>query len=278
MNFTQEVKNEIFQKKKTTNGEIKEFLRGFIYAKSYIENEKIKLRINDQDTKNLIVKYLIKLGIKVLIVNMQIVFNLSDFDLTEKFTNPSAFYQGVFAGSGSINNLDKSSYHLQISSNYKNFIDIIMNKLNEYDFEFNKIQHQNRFLIYIKKYEKICDFLKAIMASNSLFIFMENTINRDFNNNINRLNNIDFSNIKKSVNANQAHIKNINFIFSNNLTSSFKNEQIDAFNILLDNPESSLNSLVDIYNNSHLKPISKSGLYHWLNKLSGIVKKHSNIK
>lgn len=274
MNFTQEIKDEIVSKKRYSNEEIYEFLRGLVYAKGIIENDIVSLRINTSEFRNVVVKYFEKVKINLTVKNSQLSFNVSELPLEEKFLNPSAFYQGVFFGSGSISNLSKSSYHLQICSNYEKFIDVIMNKLNEYDFNFIRYERNSKYVIYIKKFEKISDFLKAISVSNSLFKFIDNTINRDFNNNINRLNNIDLSNIQKSINANNKHISNIKFIYDKHLEKHFSKEQLKMFEIIVNNPEESLNSLVNIFNENNEKPITKSGLYHWLTKLSQIVKKN----
>lgn len=273
MNFTQQIKKEILDKKRNIE-ETREFLKGFIYAKGKINNSRITLRIYNELTKTTVLQMIKKININFKNKKSVIIIDNDDLDLKVNFEHPSAFFQGVFAGGGTISNLNQSSYHLQLSSNYEEFINVIMNKLNEYDFNFVKIKHNNKYIIYIKKYEKISDFLKAVVAVNSLFRFLDNAISRDLYNNINRLNNIDFHNIKKTVNANAKHLKNINYIKENSLENNFNINQLRAFEILEKNTHESLRIIVEKYNQKYEKQISKSSLHHWLKKLEKIVKDH----
>ncbi|MCE6061559.1 DNA-binding protein WhiA [Mycoplasmopsis agalactiae] len=269
MNFTKEIKLEILNKKRN-NEDASEFLRGYIYSKCIIEDDIIKLRIYDNLTKSTVLKSLNKIGIQYENKNSVILINKNDFSLVEEFSYPSSFFQGVFVGNGSISNLNNSSYHLQIASNYEQFIDVIINKLNEYDFNFVKIKHNKKFIAYIKKHEKISDFLKAISVTTSFFNFMDNTISRDFFNNTNRLRNIDASNINKIVNANSKYIKNINLMYELNLENNFSTEQLKLFNLIKENPNESLSSIAYLYTLRENKEITKSGIYHWLKKLEKV--------
>ncbi|MBT1315945.1 DNA-binding protein WhiA [Mycoplasma bovis] len=272
MNFTKEIKLEILSKKRNID-DASEFLRGYIYSKCIIDNDIIKLRIYDKSTKSTVLKSLNKIGIKYENKNTVILINKDNFSLIEDFSYPSSFFQGVFAGNGSISNLNNSSYHLQLASNYEEFIDIIINKLNEYDFNFVKIKHNNKFIAYIKKHEKISDFLKAISVTSSFFNFMDNTISRDFLNNTNRLRNIDASNINKIVTASNKYIKNIDLMYELELENKFNEDQLKLFQIMKENPNESLSSIADLYAYKENKSISKSGIYHWLKKLEKTVMK-----
>ncbi|WP_029513627.1 DNA-binding protein WhiA [Mycoplasmopsis primatum] len=275
MNFTQEIKNEILQKKRNAEDTL-EFLRGFIYSKGIINNKTILLRIYNEETKNAILKLFSKISIDVKVKNKTLSFAFDLFDLDENFQYPSSFYQGVFMGGGIISNLNKSSYHLQLSSNYEKFIDVIINKLNEYDFNFLKIKHNQKFVAYIKKHEKISDFLKAISVTTSFFNFIDNTISRDFYNNNNRLKNIDASNVIKTLSANQRYINSINYVLNNRLEFLFSDMQIKLFAIIVEHPKNNLNDLVKKFNETTGKKMTKSGIYHWLKKLDYVVNDHKN--
>ncbi|MGV2392982.1 UNVERIFIED_CONTAM: DNA-binding protein WhiA [Campylobacter lari] len=270
MSFTKEIKQEILEKKFNLKDSYA-FVRGVVHSKALILDDVIKLRINDVLTRTTVLKLLTKIKVSHSSNNTIIKINKDEFNLIENFESPSAYFQGAFVGGGTISNLNYSSYHLQLSSNYELFIDIMMNKLNDYDFSFTKIMHKNKYLIYIKKHEKITDFLKAIIATNSLFNFMDKIINRDFENNINRLNNIDLSNIKKSVHANLKHIQNIKKVYENGLEGKFNAHQLNFFKLILENPDASLSSLATLFNERNEKQITKSGIYHWLEKLNNKV-------
>ncbi|QBF34562.1 DNA-binding protein WhiA [Mycoplasmopsis phocirhinis] len=273
-NFTQLIKNEILNKKKKKN-EIIEFLRGFIFANAVIE-EKIRLKISNQITRDKIIKLLQTVKIEYYLKQNSVIFlNKEDFDLDLIFLIPNCFFAGVFIGGGTISSLERSSYHLQLSSNYEHFVDAFKTKLNEYEFGFQKIKHQGKYLIYIKKYEKISDFLKAIEAINSMFAFEDSRIKRDFDNSMNRINNVDVANIKKIVSANQKHIQNINYIIQHNLEYFFNENQLNLFKLLLQNPQESLTSLTILFTSQFNIHISKSGVNHWLKKLQKIVAQHN---
>ncbi|BAP01092.1 hypothetical protein MCAL160_0570 [Mycoplasmopsis californica HAZ160_1] len=271
-NFTQKIKQELLAKKKTRQ-EISDFLRGFIFAGGNI-GEYILLKITASEVQNYILDLLASVKINFDFDGNLIKIRNRLVDLKEIIFSPWAFFAGVFVASGSISNLDKSSYHLQISSRYEKYIDLFQSKLNEYDFGFQKIKHQNRYLIYIKKHEKISDFLKAITAIDSMFLFEDSRIQRDFDNSMNRINNVDVANIKKVVESNQKHIKNIEIMIANNLQHHFNPNQIAFYNLMHSNPEESLNSYANILSQSGIE-ISKSGLNHWLIKLAKIVKKNA---
>ncbi|VEU75166.1 Uncharacterized protein conserved in bacteria [Mycoplasmopsis maculosa] len=272
MSFTKEIKNEILNKNFSSKDSYS-FLRGYIYSKAIILNNFIKLQINDIYTKNTIIKLLKKNLISFLESGSTIKINRLDFDMVEDFSNPSLFFQGVFVGGGTISDLNKSSYHLQLSSNYEAYVDLMIKKLNDYDFNFSKIKHRNKFLIYIKKHEKISEFLNAIMAINSYFTFVDKQINRDYENNLNRINNIDVSNIKKFVSANIRHVNNIKKMYESKLENIFNINQLNFYNLLLEHQDESLSTLVQIYNEKYDKNITKSGVYHWLEKLNNKVSK-----
>ncbi|MBU4693702.1 DNA-binding protein WhiA [Mycoplasma zalophidermidis] len=273
-NFTQKIKNEIFSKKRNKD-EISEFLRGFIFA-NCTQNEFITLKITSNETLDYILILLNFININYSLDKNQICINKNDFNLEVNFKDPASFFAGAFVGGGTISDLNKSSYHLQLSSNYEKFIDIFMNKLNEYDFGFQKIFHRKKFLIYIKKHEKISDFLKAINVIDSMFKLEDSRIKRDFDNTFNRINNIDLANLKRIVKSNQQHLKNIDYIYHNNLESCFTEKQLEFFTILKNNPDESLSKISEILLDESEIKISKSGLNHWLIKLREIVKKYKN--
>lgn len=271
-NFTQIIKQELFNKKKNKS-EIMEFIRGFVFA-NYIENEFITLNITSKDTLNKLLDMFSALSIPVKCNKTQIFIEKDKIDLSNEIKIPTMFYAGVFCASGSISDLNHSSYHLQISANYERCVDIFINKLNVYEFGFRKIQHNKKFVIYIKKHEKISDFLKAICAFESMFKFEDARIQRDFDNSINRINNVDVANIKKIVSTNQKHIKNYEYIIEKGLTNQFKDEQIKLFDLLSKNPEESMMWLASNLLEKYGIKISKSGVYLWLQMLDKLVSKH----
>ncbi|WAM03177.1 hypothetical protein ONA22_05415 [Mycoplasmopsis cynos] len=91
---------------------------------------------------------------------------------------------------------------------------------------------------------------------------------------MNRINNIDFSNLQKIANSSIKHIDNINYIFENNLMDYFNDDQLMFFRLKIENPWLSLNDLVRMQIQQSNTIVSKSGANHWLRKLDKIVKEH----
>ncbi|EGV00144.1 hypothetical protein MCSF7_01751 [Mycoplasmopsis columbina SF7] len=270
MNFTLEVKNEIINKQRQLS-KIEDFLKGFLYGKGLFDlNQNIIFTIKNKNIRQKIIAFLELLKKNFVQDKINILIFQHQFNLDNKIKNLSSFFAGLFCASGTISNLETSSYHLEISSFYESFIDQVIEKLNNYDFNFQKIYRKQKYVIYIKRQEKIADFLKAIEATNSFFKFEDSKIQRDYLNNINRINNIDFSNIDRIASANKKHIENIEYMYKNNLIHKFNENQLKVFQLFLENPGESLQSMVDILNDNGFN-ISKSGLNHWLIKLNKIV-------
>ncbi|QSF13848.1 DNA-binding protein WhiA [Mycoplasma sp. Mirounga ES2805-ORL] len=272
MNFSLKVKNEILTR---NNNRIQnlELIKGFIFSNAIKENGYYKLSIRGKEVRKLFINCLKKEHIEYKLNSIYIMIKFEDINLEKTIEQPPFFFAGVFAGGGSVNKLNTPSYHLELTSHYLEYIDLIQEKLNKYSFGFVQIKHQNKYVIYIKKHEKISDFLKAILTFNSLFNFEESIIKRDFENNVNRINNIDLSNIKKIINSNSKIINNFQFIKENNMLDKLKPKEIVFFELLSENSSESLVNLVGILNEKHNIQITKSGLYHWIKKLDKIANK-----
>lgn len=278
INFTKAIKFEIIKNIKTLP-QINEFLRGFVYSAGIEKNKnKIYLNIKSKEIKEYIIYFFkkINLNLERIFINHQqyLVFDKNNFNLSEKFNHWSSFFAGVFCGGGSIKNLSSTTYHLRLSSNSKEFINFIMNKLNTYNFNFKMLEHKQHYLIYISKQEQISDFLKAIEAINSFFTFEDAKIRRDLTNNVNRINNIDICNLNKIAVSAEKHLNNINLLFSNKLEYFFNEKQIFFFQQKKKYPYESLKNLSQIINNEYDIFIPKSTMNSWLIKLNNLIEEY----
>ncbi|WP_426461431.1 DNA-binding protein WhiA [Mycoplasma hafezii] len=277
--FSWEIKREILNNTSTKN-EINAFINGLIYSNALYLDDTYELQIKNPYILDKIYNKLTKAHIPFEIekrAKTKFKILKKDFKLSNNLDYKdylTFFFAGVFCGSGNISSKVSTSYHLEISSHYQNNILQIMNKLNEYDFNFQYFQRNNKHIIYVKKQEKVLDFLSAIGAKKAWFKLQNWRIQKDFENVSNRINNIDISNIQKIAKSSLKHIENINYVFEHNLEGYFDENQLVFFNLKIENKWASMSELSEMLEIEHNITISKSGLNHWLRKLNTVVEEH----
>ena len=184
-----------------------------------------------------------------------------------------AYIRGLFLASGSINDPKKSRYHLEFLFKSKEYAFFIKDLLNEFRLNSKVIKRDNKYMVYIKEAEKIGDFLRIINTNNALFYFEDIRIYRDHKNMTNRLNNCEQANVDKIIETANNQIKDIEII-----------EKYDAIDLLDEKvkevavyrkkyPEVSLNELSEIISIETGNKITKSGIYHRMNKIKDLAYK-----
>ncbi|AZZ65627.1 DNA-binding protein WhiA [Metamycoplasma phocicerebrale] len=272
--FTLTIKEEIIRRPLKKQEKLN--LLSGIFATSKIDNENYLLIFNNKELFNFIIELLKEFNVEF--------YNERKNELLIKiksFNNPKLkmerdYFSGIFLSSGSVSDFKTSFNHLELKFyNHDKAIESV-DILNKYNLNFKIIVRQNRYIIYIKKIENICDFLKAIEAINSYFKLEEYKIERDYFNNINRITNFDIYNQQRIANANTLFLENFDFIIKNKLTSYFSKEEIKFFKLKKKNLDSSLSDLVTLLTNENIIK-SKSSLNHALIKLKKIVEKYKKI-
>ena len=127
-------------------------------------------------------------------------------------------------------------------------------------------------MAYLKKIENICDFLKAIEVYQAYLDFEEAKIERDFNNNINRITNFDFYNQKRIAEVNNRFLNNYKLIIEKQMTELFSQAELTFFELKKENLDLSLIELANLMLSKKIYR-SKSSLNRYLLKLENIVKK-----
>ncbi|WP_322900573.1 DNA-binding protein WhiA [Mycoplasmopsis felis] len=266
--FAWEIKKEVINNLKK-NQEITSFLNGVIFSNAILKDDYYVLNIRNTYILNKLKSKLDKVKINFNTKNTQIKIHKNNFILKTDFKEfLTSFFGGIFVGGGSISDKNSTSYHLEIKTNYKEHTEQIIEKLNEYDFDFHLLKRKEKYYAYIKKLDNLLDFLSAISAKKSWFILQNIKINRDLENTSNRMNNIDISNLQKIANSSIKYIENINYILGNNYSNEFTENQLVMFRIKLENPWISLEDLSKRLEVEHNIIISKSGLNHWFRKLN----------
>lgn len=185
----------------------------------------------------------------------------------DKLCCKKAFLKGVFLGSGYI--IDpETEYHFEVSLNSKIQANYIIELLKEFDIN-AKVIKRNKYVVYVKDSESISVILGILGANNSLMQYENIRIEKSIKNDINRNINCETANIKKTVTTAVKQIQAIDKIISlgelNNLKPSLK----EVCLLRKKYPEQSLEELAKLTNES----LSKSGLYHRLNKIIKIAEK-----
>ncbi len=128
--------------------------------------------------------------------------NKIPYKLISKEEGLRGYFIGLFLSSGSCSNPLTSNYHLEISSKNEEFSKEILRitkKIKVYPFEFKYIQRRNSYVVYLKQSEAIASFLAFIDANNLALDFEGLRLERDENNNLNRIANLDMYNYKKMI-------------------------------------------------------------------------------
>lgn len=232
--------------------------RGYNYSKKLIYVIEVNKKVTD------IIKVL---GIKQNIPENYI---WDDDDLIR------AYLRGLFLISASVNDPKKSRYHLEFNLKNKEYAIFVQKLLNSFKLNSKIIHRDNRFMVYIKEAEKIGDFLRIIGAVKAVLYFEDIRIYRDHKNMTNRLNNCEQANVDRAVETASKQIKDIELIKKECGLNLLDEKQREAAIYRLKYPDASLLELSTIISIETGNKITKSGLYHRLNKIKKFANKFRN--
>lgn len=188
-----------------------------------------------------------------------------------------AYLRGLFLIKGSINDPQKSRYHLEFTVDSDDYAQFILEILMQYNIKAKIINRDNNYMIYLKEAEKISDFLKIIGAAKAVLYFEDIRIYRDHTNMINRINNCEQANVDKVINTAYEQIKNIEKITKYASLEILSDKEKEVAIYRQKYPDVSLEELSNIISIETGNKITKSGVYHRLNKIKEIADKISNV-
>lgn len=209
-----------------------------------------------------------------------------DFSYIEKdlciFSNPkellktssqkNAYLSGAFLSGGSINNPDSSNYHFEIRTYNDDLANDIFKILKSFKINVVNTKRNKLNVVYVKKSEMIADILKYMSTTDALFEFEEKRIFRDFNNQVQRLNNLDMSNLRKSAESGNYQVNMIKRIKNSNLYLELSEKEKIYCQIRLENPSASLSEIMTIFKEQYDIEISRTGLNHYVRKIKRLDK------
>ncbi len=187
-----------------------------------------------------------------------------DDDLVKKECCKRSYLRGSFLATGSVNNPETSSYHLEIFTHHIEFASSLIQLLDGFHIKSKYFERKKGIIVYIKESEKIADFLKIIGAIHAVLTFEDTRIFRDMNNSVNRIRNCDVANLNKSWEASRQQIKNIDILIESYGIEYFDDKIIEVMELRKSYPEATLKELSE-YSESG---ISKSGINHRLRKIN----------
>jgi len=174
-----------------------------------------------------------------------------------------AYIRGIFLCCGSVNDPNKS-YHLEIVCGQEDRANQIVQILTTFEIDAKINCRKNRFVVYIKEGNSIVDFLGICGAHVSVMSLESLRVLKSVGNDVNRRNNCDIANIKKTAAAYNRLVEDITLIQRVYGFEKLPDSLKEIAEIRLEYPEATLQELGQLLD----PPVGKSGVNHRLRKLS----------
>lgn len=207
--------------------------------------------------------------LKILSEGFVFTHNISE-ELIKKKCCKRSYLRGAFLAGGSVNNPETSSYHLEISSLYKEHNDSLCELMNTFGLNSKTLERKKGFITYLKEAEKITDFLSIIGAHSALLKFEDIRIVRDMRNSVNRLVNCETANLNKTIGAALRQVENIRYIEDTVGLHILPDKLREIAELRVTHQDVTLKELGEMVSGGN---ISKSGINHRLRKIDEIADK-----
>ena len=193
------------------------------------------------------------------------------YNLVRSEDGLKGYFMGLFLSSGSCSNPSTSNYHLEFSSKNEEFAKEILkliSRIKVYRFNFKIIKRRSLYVIYLKQSEAIASFLAYIEANNSALDFESLRLERDENNNLNRMENLDYYNYKKMIKKSEEIIDIIDKFDKKIGIENIQDEKLKAICYLKkEYPEVSYRELSKLASSKLGVTISKSSISRLISKI-----------
>ena len=184
-----------------------------------------------------------------------------------------AYLRGVFLAVGSVNDPNKSRYHMELLISKPKEAVFVQKLLNIFDLNAKILTRSKGYMIYIKEAEKISDYLKILNVSQAVLYYENARIYRDKKNQTNRLNNCEQANLDKVYATATNQLEQIKVIEENGGVDLLDEKTKEALEYRRKYPESSLKELSEIISLETGKKITKSGLNHRFRKIKELAER-----
>ena len=136
-----------------------------------------------------------------------------------------------------------------------------------------QIKRRNQYVVYLKASEKISDFLRLIGAPEAVMKFEDVRIQRDYFNSLTRLDNCEFANEVKTLEACRRQLESIELLEKYHRVEHLDGKLREIIVLRKENPEANLNELCEVYEKKTGTGISKSGMRHRLARIDELAEK-----
>ncbi len=222
--------------------------------------------------KKTIYSYTITENADVIIKDLELLKdngNLKD-EIIENSSKTIAYLRGAFLAKGSVNDPKTSNYHLEISTDKDSEALFLQRAMNQYNLNARIAKRRSILIVYIKEKDCIVEFLRRIGANVTMNYFENEIIKRELSANVNRILNIEVANQQKTNRSAKEQLKYIKYLEYNYPLEKLDPKLLLIMKVRKENPEASLNEMIQIINETYDEAITKSGLNHRFRKLKEI--------
>lgn len=197
--------------------------------------------------------------------------NSIDFSISDEFLvageTGQAYLRGMFIGGGSINS-PRSEYHLEFRCDYQSQARDLIELLEIFSLTGKMIEHQDKYMVYLKKYAEIVNLLNLIGAQKAQLKFEHASIIKEVKSNVNRKINFETANLDKTIEAAIDQLEDIELVATRRGLDNIPDSLREIARLRRQYPYASLKELGEKLN----PPLSKSGVNHRFRRLRKIAK------
>lgn len=190
-------------------------------------------------------------------------------DLVRSKCCKKSYLRGMFMGSGTINNPNKS-YNLEFVCHSKTLANDLRKVINSFvDLSAKVVERKGKYVVYMKNSEYISDTL-AIMGAHTQLLEFENVrIKKGLVNDTVRILNCDNANTDRTLDASQRQMAAIQLIDKKMGLETLPEKLEITARLRIENPEANLTQLGEMME----PPMKKSGINNRFKKLEEIASK-----
>lgn len=182
------------------------------------------------------------------------------------------FLKGIFLMYGTVTDPQRM-YRLDLCFNENEHATQVFDMLSSLGLGFKKTIRKNKHVLYTKDSDCISDLLALVGANNSVYEVINSKIEKELRNEVNRVTNCDAANINKTIQAAQKYCVIIKKIIDEGLFDELPDNLKEMAKKRIEFENINFTDLGKKFNPT----ISKSGVYHRLEKILSFYENAKNI-